>query len=91
MTATPWAAIDGIDAENNRLYRIEDSARHHIADAYDTETANLIIAAPELLAALERILLAHDSGNNGAVMGEAILCQQFAEQARAAIAKAKGE
>lgn len=46
-------------------------------------------AAPELLYVLKRILAAHDSGNNGAVMGEAILCRHFAETARAAIAKAE--
>jgi hypothetical protein len=43
----------------------------------------------ELLAALEHIVNAHDSGNNGAYMGEAVLCPMFAELARAAIAKAK--
>ena len=53
--------------------------------------ARLIAAAPELLAALERILRAHDSGNNGAYMGEAVLCKMFATQARAAIAKAQAK
>lgn len=51
---------------------------------------NLISAAPDMLAALERILYAHDNHGNGAAMGEAILCRQYAEMARAAINKAKG-
>ena len=50
--------------------------------------ARLIAAAPDLLKALERILYAHDTGNNGASMGEAVLCRHYAEMARAAIAKA---
>ena len=52
--------------------------------------ARLITAAPELLAALEKILYAHDTGNCGASMGEASLCPAYAEMARAAINKAKG-
>jgi len=52
---------------------------------------SLIAATPDLLAALERILYAHDNLGNGAAMGEAILCEQYAHMARAAIAKAKGE
>jgi hypothetical protein len=40
---------------------------------------------------LKRILAAHDSKNNGAVMGEAVLCREFAESARAAIANATGK
>ncbi len=51
----------------------------------------LISAAPELYAVLERILYAHDTGNCGASMGEAVLCRQYAEQAREALAKARGE
>ena len=58
----------------------------------DTNLANarLIAAAPELLAVLTRILYAHDTGNCGAVTGEAILCGQFASAARDAIDKATG-
>lgn len=52
--------------------------------------AALIAAAPDLLATLTRILYAHDTGNCGAVTGEAILCDQFASAARDAIAKAQG-
>lgn len=44
-----------------------------------------------LLDIAERIHRANASGNNGAVMGEAILCNHFAWQLRAAIAEVKGE
>lgn len=54
------------------------------------EDARLIAAAPELLKTLCAILRAHESDNNGAVMGEAVICEQFAEMARFAIAKAEG-
>ncbi len=53
------------------------------------ETA-LIAAAPDLLAALEMILKAHQSGNNGAYMGEAVLCRYFEGMAQDVINKAKG-
>lgn len=48
-------------------------------------------AAPDLLKALKRILAAHQSGNNGAVMGEAVLCRHFEAMAEEAIAKAEGK
>jgi hypothetical protein len=50
--------------------------------------AKLIAAAPDLLRALQHILSAHESGNNGACTGEAVLCEAFALEARAAIYKA---
>ena len=56
----------------------------------EAANARLIASAPDLLAILRRILAAHDSKNNGAVMGEAVLCPMFADIARAAIAKATG-
>ena len=69
-------------ADNGGGYVLSDQERDSLGP--------VLAAAPELLAALEKILNAHDSGNNGACMGEAVLCQMFAELARAAIAKAKG-
>ena len=42
----------------------------------------------ELVGILSRILRAHESGNNGLVMGEAVLCEAFAILAREALAKA---
>jgi hypothetical protein len=48
----------------------------------------LIAAAPELLTVLTRILYAHETGNCGASMGEAVLCGQYAAAARDAIDKA---
>jgi len=53
--------------------------------------ARLIAAAPELLEILRRIWIANDSKNCGIVNGEAVLCRAFADEARAAIAKATGE
>lgn len=50
----------------------------------------LIVAAPELYEALLAISRAHESGNNGAYMGEAVLCGYFAEKARQALARAEG-
>jgi hypothetical protein len=61
-----------------------------VALAHSPDLAPLIASAPDLLAILRRILAAHDSKNNGAVMGEAVLCPMFADIARAAIAKATG-
>lgn len=45
-------------------------------------------AFPHLVQALRSILLAHDTKNNGAAMGEAVLCKHYAEMARAALSKA---
>ncbi len=67
--------------------------------------ARLIAAAPEtaaerdrlrevnaeLLAILKRILSAHQTGNNGAINGEATLCRHFEAAAEDAIAKAEGK
>ncbi len=45
----------------------------------------------ELLAILRRILAAHQSGNNGSVMGEAVLCRQLELAASEAIRRAEGK
>lgn len=47
--------------------------------------------APELLNLLTRILGASESKNNGAYMGEAVLCKAFEEEAHELIKQAKGE
>lgn len=41
----------------------------------------------ELIERAAKILAAHDSGNNGAIMGEATLSQHHAELLRAALAR----
>jgi hypothetical protein len=41
----------------------------------------------ELAAVLRKIMNAHNSGNNGAYMGEAHVCRAFAIQANEALAK----
>ena len=73
------------------IYGTGANADTHIAEVFDAASATLIEAAPAMLHLLGRIMAAHDSGNNGAVMGEAKLCEYFAAQARALIAAAKGE
>jgi len=64
----------------------------HCAEIGGVQEANarLIATAPTLLETLKSILAAHDSGNNGAVMGEAVLCRYFADIARDVIAEAEG-
>ncbi len=59
--------------------------------AVDAERGKLRATNAELLAILRRILSAHQSGNNGSVMGEAVLCRQFELAASAAIARAEGK
>jgi len=60
------------------------------AGAVTEADARLIAAAPELARILERILRAHRSGNNGAVMGEATICEAFAMAAEAVLAQVDG-
>ena len=48
----------------------------------DIDTARLVAAAPQLADTLARIFNADTSGNNGAFMGEAVLCREFAARAR---------
>lgn len=55
-----------------------------------TEINPLHEAALDLLDVLWHILRAHETKNCGAVNGEAILCEAYADQARAAIEKAGG-
>ena len=68
-------------------------AHRHDSDRFDT--AAFIVRAcnshDDLVAALETIMRAHESGNNGAFIGEAVLCDHYADMARAALARAKGE
>jgi hypothetical protein len=104
-TPGPWATEASINTDASDLVIVTKDYEYRIADTYvpshhdgmavpieEAEAnARLIAAAPELLIALDRILRAHESGNNGAVMGEVTLCEFFVDTARAAIAKAKGE
>lgn len=77
------AEVDGVIASVNCGSRATD-------DSDPEANAHLIAAAPELFYTLERILVAHESGNNGLVMGEAGLCKHFEAMAREAIDKARG-
>ena len=69
---------------------ISEATGANVAVTYDVKDAYLVAAAPEILEILERILRAHQSGNNGAYMGEAVLCRMFEDMAYQAINKAKG-
>lgn len=101
-TSGPWIvssdrtavlALTPVDMDNQQpCPKVVDCASGYDAMEYDEAKANarLIAAAPDLLAALERILYAHDNHGNGAAMGEAVLCQHYASMARAAIAKSTG-
>ena len=83
---------DGLDAigDGRGFGKDHLKARQDITAAF-IERDRLKALNAELLAVLERILRADESGNSGAYMGEAVLCRMFATQARAAILKAKGE
>lgn len=80
-----WSkSVDTIVAEVVTEDAIEGTAEE-LADA------NLIAAAPDILEALEMIIKASDSGNNGAAIGEAVVCEYLATIAKQAIGRAKGE
>lgn len=93
----PYRTTDDKGEREIPCFEIVDSESRRVALTFEDATlelqeadARLLAAAPDLLQSLQRILAAHDSRNNGAVIGEAVLCKMFAELARAAIAKAKG-
>lgn len=48
-------------------------------------------AAPKLLEFVKKISKCHESGNNGAYMGEAVLCPMFASMAKDLISKAESK
>ena len=79
-TPGPWR----LEKYTDRL-RVQNTAGVNVAEVIDQNAGPLLAAAPELLAALERVMECHRLKislvtNAGAV-----------EQARAAIAKAKGD
>lgn len=55
------------------------------------EKADLLVINNQLLTVLERILYAHDNHGNGAAMGEAVLCEHYADMARSVISEAKSK
>lgn len=95
FTPGPWHVEMGAHVLDSNRTRIAE-----VCDRYDgvnnklkssaEANARLIATAPEMLDLLERILRAHASGNNGAYMGEAVLCPIFAEMARDVLNKVKG-
>lgn len=88
FTPGPWIkSLNEIETTDGQTIATVSRER----DGFVQANLNLLAAAPDLYAILSRILRAHDTNNNGAVMGEAVLCHQFAEIARAALAKADGQ
>ena len=69
---------------NDQGLIIEEGTGRNVAVCYDKKDGELIAAAPELLEALEHLLWQHDN-NKG------VLCGMALQDARAAIAKAKGD
>lgn len=94
-TSGPWVVRGGNEIIATQTGERIATVRLLGYDGIDLEealhNAHLIVAAADLLDILERILGAHDTKNNGAYMGEAHLCKHYADIARAAIAKARGE
>jgi len=91
-TPGPWtySGTAGHESHGQSIVIPEKEGRT-VCLVYDgPSNASLIAAAPDLLDILDRILRAHESNNNGSVMGEAVLCQSLAIRAREAINKAKG-
>lgn len=88
VATQPYTHIRILPVSGSLKDVIDPTSSHNCRVAEEMAVA---LAAHELLAALERILYAHDNHGNGAAMGEAVLCHHYAETARAAIAKAKGE
>lgn len=102
ISATPWR-YDGHginDASGNRLATMGQEAYGHFDSKDPTRwcrnplrdnDAEVMAAAPAIRDLLSRILRAHDSGNNGAVMGEAVLCEYFTSAARSILSEMGGE
>lgn len=91
-TPGPWhlGVRPGPMVYGSKGQQIADLLADLLPPGENQANARLIAAAPDMLQILQRILRAHESGNNGAFMGEAVLCDAFAMEARAAIAKATG-
>lgn len=67
-----------------------DAQKTHFADDETLKhIARLQALNAELVSILSKITRANDSGNNGSVMGEAMLCEAFAIEARSVLAKSK--
>lgn len=86
FTPAPWkVCLETTPGQFGTDYVIRNKHNHHIAIVSLSTDAPLIAAAPELLEALEALADEADSDNRD----EAVLTA-LVENARAAIAKAKG-
>lgn len=82
ITPAPWHVMRGdVLDQHGRMVAAVDS--------YDTDDADLIAAAPELLEALQDFM-ANDSGNDKSC-GHSFECVCRFDKAKAAIAKALGK
>lgn len=90
-TPGPWTknSLFGVKIGDGSLTAQHTGFGYPSPVAVREANARLISAAPELLAALEAIIRANDSPP-GATMGQAKVCEAYAQMARAALAKAKG-
>jgi hypothetical protein len=80
-----WSTWDSEESRRNKFFPVEilhDQEKYVVANVADEADANLIAAAPDLLAACEAVAATTWSRNTATIIGE---------QVRAAIAKAKGQ
>lgn len=84
-TPGPWGLVEERTENHDREFYVTGTDHGLVAEAYEVADARLIAAAPDLLAALE----AAWPGLSGQSYERPI--SEVWEQARSAIAKAKGE
>lgn len=87
----PWSInrTHVLSTVHGKRYLVANVHNVNFTKEANAANARLIAAAPDLLAALELIIRANDAPP-GATIGEAVVCQSYAQLARAAIAKATG-
>lgn len=91
FTPRPWQ-INHDDGEGH--YLIGPKVGENVSMAFEKADARLIAAAPDLLAALERLIHACSTGDyrrNGTPRGVAMPSRDQVDEARTAIAKARNQ
>lgn len=79
-----------IDSRSTTTVEQEANAERIVACVNACEGIADPSCVPEMLRVAGRILAAHESGNNGMIMGEAVLCPYFATALKYLIDKAEG-